>query len=31
MEPDTRNFEALGVPMHPGAEAYYKKMGLWQE
>jgi TRAP transporter TAXI family solute receptor len=31
MEPDTKNFIALGVPMHPGAEAYYKKHGLWQE
>ena len=31
MEPDTKNFLALGVPMHPGAEAYYKKKGLWQE
>ena len=29
MEPDTRNFEALGVPMHPGAVAYYKSKGLW--
>lgn len=31
MEPDTKNFLSLGVPMHPGAEAYYKKKGLWQE
>jgi TRAP-type uncharacterized transport system substrate-binding protein len=31
MEPDTKNFAGLGVPMHPGAEAYYKKKGLWQE
>ncbi len=31
MEPDTKNFAALGVPMHPGAEAYYKSKGLWQE
>jgi TRAP transporter TAXI family solute receptor len=31
MEPDTKNFMALGVPMHPGAEAYYKSKGLWQE
>ena len=30
MEPDTKNFQALGVPMHPGAEAYYKSKGLWQ-
>jgi TRAP transporter TAXI family solute receptor len=31
MEPDTKNFQALGVPMHPGAMAYYKSKGLWQE
>ncbi len=31
MEPDTKNFEELGVPMHPGAVAYYKSKGLWQE
>ena len=31
MEPDTKNFLALGVPMHPGAEAYYKSKGLWKE
>ena len=31
MEPDTKNFEALGVPMHPGAVAYYKSKGLWEE
>ena len=31
MEPDTKNFLALGVPMHPGAVAYYKAHGLWQE
>ncbi|HSG95423.1 MAG TPA: TAXI family TRAP transporter solute-binding subunit, partial [Afifellaceae bacterium] len=31
MEPDTKNFEALGVPMHPGAKAYYISKGLWQE
>lgn len=31
MEPDTKNFLSLGVPMHPGAVAYYKKKGLWQE
>jgi TRAP-type uncharacterized transport system substrate-binding protein len=29
MEPDTKNFEALGVPMHPGAVTYYKSKGLW--
>ena len=31
MEPDTKNFLKLGVPMHPGAVAYYKAHGLWQE
>ena len=31
MEPDTKNFQALGVPMHPGAKAYYMKKGLWEE
>ena len=31
MEPDTKNFIALGVPMHPGAEAYYKSKGLWKD
>lgn len=31
MEPDTKNFEALGVPMHPGAKAYYVSKGLWQK
>lgn len=31
MSPDTKNFEALGVPMHPGAKAYYKSKGLWQD
>jgi TRAP transporter TAXI family solute receptor len=31
MEPDTKNFEALGVPMHPGAKAYYMSKGLWEE
>ena len=30
MAPDTKNFEALGVPMHPGAKAYYKSKGLWK-
>ena len=28
MAPDVTNFEALGVPMHPGALAYYKSKGL---
>ena len=31
MEPDIKNFQALGVPMHPGAEAYYKSKGMWPE
>ena len=31
MEPDTKNFEALGVPMHPGAVAYYKSKGLYHK
>jgi len=31
MSPDTKNFLTLGVPMHPGAEAYYKSKGLWQQ
>lgn len=31
MEPDTKNFLKLGVPMHPGAQAYYKAKGLWKE
>jgi len=31
MEPDTANFNKLGVPMHPGAEAYYKAKGLYKE
>ncbi|MCH7864842.1 MAG: TAXI family TRAP transporter solute-binding subunit [Proteobacteria bacterium] len=30
MSPDIKNFEALGVPMHPGALAYYKSKGLWK-
>lgn len=31
MEPDTHNFLKLGVPMHPGAVAYYKSKGLYKE
>jgi len=31
MEPDTHNFNQLGVPMHPGAVAYYKSKGLYKE
>jgi len=29
MKPDVANFQALGAPMHPGAEAYYKSKGQW--
>lgn len=29
MQPDVKNFLALGAPMHPGAEAYYKAKGQW--
>lgn len=29
MKPDVANFQALGAPMHPGAEAYYKETGEW--
>jgi len=31
MKPDIANFQALGAPMHPGAEAYYKSMSLWPQ
>lgn len=31
MKPDIENFQKLGAPMHPGAEAYYKEQGLWPE
>jgi TRAP transporter TAXI family solute receptor len=31
MEPDIHNFLKLGVPMHPGAVAYYKSKVLWKE
>src|SRR3546814_20246852 len=27
MKPDVANFQNLGAPMHPGAEAYYKQTG----
>ncbi|HEY9550061.1 MAG TPA: TAXI family TRAP transporter solute-binding subunit [Kiloniellaceae bacterium] len=29
MKPDVANFQNLGAPMHPGAEAYYKQTGAW--
>ncbi|GGD42077.1 TAXI family TRAP transporter solute-binding subunit [Sinisalibacter lacisalsi] len=31
MKPDVANFQKLGAPMHPGAEAYYREQGLWTE
>lgn len=31
MKPDVKNFQTLGAPMHPGAEAYYKEQGQWPE
>jgi TRAP-type uncharacterized transport system substrate-binding protein len=31
MEPDTANFLALGAPMHPGAEAFYRANDMWEE
>ncbi len=31
MEPDTKRFIGLGNPMHPGAEKYFKEVGLWEE
>lgn len=31
MKPDIANFQKLGAPMHPGAEAYYKEKGLWPQ
>lgn len=31
MKPDVENFQDLGAPMHPGAEAYYREQGLWPE
>lgn len=31
MKPDTKNFLALGAPMHPGAETYYRETGQWSE
>jgi len=29
MKPDIENFQKLGAPIHPGAEAYYREQGLW--
>jgi len=31
MAPDTKRFMALGAPVHPGAEKYYKEAGVWEE
>lgn len=31
LEPDIENFLKLGAPFHPGAEAYYRRAGLWPE
>ncbi|WP_404933820.1 TAXI family TRAP transporter solute-binding subunit [Nitratireductor sp. ac15] len=31
MKPDVKNFQSLGAPMHPGAEAYYREQGQWPE
>lgn len=31
MKPDIENFQKLGAPMHPGAEAYYRAQGQWPE
>lgn len=31
MKPDVANFQKLGAPMHPGAEAYYREQGQWPE
>lgn len=31
MKPDVKNFQKLGAPMHPGAEAYYREQGKWPE
>ena len=31
MKPDVANFQNLGAPMHPGAEAYYREQGQWPE
>jgi TRAP transporter TAXI family solute receptor len=31
MAPGVKGYLALGAKMHPGAEKYYKEMGLWDE
>ncbi len=31
LAPANVTFEKLGVPMHPGAAAYYKENGLWED
>ncbi len=31
LAPATKMYLNLGSPMHPGAEAYYKEVGLWEE
>jgi TRAP transporter TAXI family solute receptor len=31
MAPDTKRFESLGAPVHPGAKKYYQEAGLWEE
>lgn len=31
LAPANKTFERLGAPMHPGAVAYYKEHGMWEE
>ena len=31
MAPDTKRYMNLGSPVHPGAEKYYKEVGVWEE
>jgi TRAP transporter TAXI family solute receptor len=31
LAPDTKRFMALGAPIHPGSEKYYKEAGVWEE
>lgn len=31
LAPDTKRFMALGSPIHPGSEKYYKEAGVWEE